>query len=339
MSSKGQTILLVTSAILPAAGTIVTGIGSIMNNESLIWKCLFLVLAVLSALASVISVILNNRLNRRAEKELNMKKELFSQYENYIGDGKKMLVNEAFISVDKVNKSYTISIRKKFEILDVSKNFYMIRLCCDKFLEDKEESKKYYATHKVDWTAINLKVRLKITNKNNQSTEYSDVNLVEVEKVNNYYFIKVEYKKKLDSGQVSDIPFNIGDIFELNYSFTIGTKFWGSYIERAVSFFKEETYLYFDKSIPNFNRSQINISIVNKQGKIQEVPNYRYKWEENDNKFYKLTLPLDTLNITEIKDLVFRIMWDADMIFDSKGLNTKNASTLGLGAALRHSGD
>ena len=189
MNNKKQTVILTLCAILPALGTIITGIGSITKNESVLWKWTFLVLAILSAFASVISIIINNRLNSKTEKELNERKELFSQYENYIGDGKKMLENEAFISVDEQNKAYIISIRKKYRILDKAKNFYMIRLCCDKFLEDKEKSKKYYETNKVDWTKINLKVRLRITNKNNQSIEYDDGNMVEVEKVNNYYFI------------------------------------------------------------------------------------------------------------------------------------------------------
>lgn len=337
MSSKKQTIILIICTILPAIGTVVTGVGSIINDEPIIWKWLFLDLAILSCFASVISMILTNRLNLSTEKELNKQKELISQYENYIGDGKKMLVNETFISVDEKNYSYKISIRKKFEILDKSKNYYMIRLHCDKFLDDKEKSKKYYEENKVDWDKINLKARLKITNKNNQTTEYCDINMVVAEKVNNYYFVKVEYKKKLNSGQVADIPFETGDIFELNYSFTIGTEFWGNYIERDVSFFREKTYLYFDKNIPNFDKNQINISIVNMHGKIQEVPTYKYEWQESETQFYKLVLPLDAINLTEIDYAVFRIMWDANIIFDRDDLNTKNASNLGLGAALRHS--
>ena len=123
MNNKKQTVILTLCAILPALGTIITGIGSITKNESVLWKWTFLVLAILSAFASVISIIINNRLNSKTEKELNERKELFSQYENYIGDGKKMLENEAFISVDEQNKAYIISIRKKYRILDKAKNF------------------------------------------------------------------------------------------------------------------------------------------------------------------------------------------------------------------------
>lgn len=339
MSEKKQTWILIICAILPAVGTIITGIGSIMNNESVLWKWLFLTLAILSAIASVISIILNNRLNLKTEKELKMQKKLLAQYENYIGEGKKMLVNEAFISVDEENELYKISIRKQFEILDKTKNFYIIRLYCDKFLEDKEKSKKYYEANNVDWTQINLKVRLKVINKNNQATEYSNINVIEIEKVNNYYFIKVEYKRKLESGQLSEIPFELGDKFELNYSFKIGIKFWGSYIERGVSFFKEDTFVYFDKDIPNFDKNQINVSVINMQGKIQEVPNYMCEWHVNDPKYYKLVLPLEAIDIVKANDEFFRIMWDANAIFNRQNLNTKNACLLGLGTALRHSGE
>lgn len=172
-----------------------------------------------------------------------------------------------------------------------------------------------------------------------QATEYSNINVIEIEKVNNYYFIKVEYKRKLESGQLSEIPFELGDKFELNYSFKIGIKFWGSYIERGVSFFKEDTFVYFDKDIPNFDKNQINVSVINMQGKIQEVPTYMCQWHVNDPKYYKLVLPLEAIDIVKANDEFFRIMWDANAIFNRQNLNTKNACLLGLGTALRHSGE
>lgn len=337
MTVKRQTTILVICTILPAIGTIITGIGAIVNNESLLWKWLFLILAIVAAVASVVSIVINNKLNIAKEIKLDKLENQFDNFENYIGDGKKMLENEAFISVDEQNEKYIIRIRKKFQILDESRNFYMIRLHCDKFLGFKDKAKEYYSVHKVNWDDINLKVRLEITNRDNKTDIYNDINILEVEKVDNYYFLKIEYKQKLASGQTSKISFKRGDIFELNYSFNIGTDFWGSYIERPVSFFKEITNVYFDKYIPNFNKNQVNLSIVNRQGKIRGVPRSNYNWQEGDSKYYKLVLPVNELKLSEIKDVLFRIMWDANAIFKKDNLNTKNAEALGFGAALRGS--
>ncbi len=337
MNNKKQTIIIMICTILPAIGTIVSGIGSIVNNESLLWKCLFLVLAIVFAVANIVSLIINNKLNLIKEKKLKKLENQIAQFENYVGDGKKMLINEAFISVDEQNEKYLISIRKKFEIIDESKSFYIIRLHCDKFLGHKDKAKEYYSANKVNWDEINLKVRLEITNSENKKDVYNDINIIEVEKLDNYYFLKVEYKRKLASGQTSNILFKSGDIFELNYSFNISVNFWGSYIERPVSYFKETTNIYFDKYIPNFNKNQVSLSIVNRQGEISEVPYSKYNWLEDDSKYYKLMLPVNELKLSDIKDVLFRIMWDANAIFQKNDLNTENAEALGFGAALRGS--
>lgn len=343
MKNDKLTIIMIISTIVPIIGTLATGIGTLINNESLVWKIIFLCLAFITALAGIISLLISLNNERKIKATLSENKNQVDLYKKdyedlliFTMDGKKYLSNEAFISVDKNLNTYFIRVRKKFEIMSTDFDYYMINMFCDKFLGNKELSKQYYREHKLDWDNVNFKANLVIKRKNGSVEQYNNLNIIKIDTFYNYYFAKIEYKKKMKSGQVSIIPFQVGDIFTLEYSFSISPEYWGNYIERAVGFSREKLCVYFDKKMPGLNIENICISLINKQGIISEIEADRYEWSKDESgEYYKLTLPVEQLDINQLKNCSFRVMWDANSIFKRETHNTENAEVLGLGATYK----
>lgn len=323
-------------SIVPAVCTIITAIGSTFNNVSQAWFIATIVLAFLTMIFSIIGIIINHIQNKKTIVCHKQQQAALSDLETFVCDGRKTIEDNTYISFDVPNKAYKITVVKKYEILDLSKPYYIIRLHCDKFLGNGNESKKYYEENPVDWDNIELNISLSVKRKNGEHEEYRNIRFVEIERIaNNYFFAKVEYAEQLPSGQVAQIPIALGDIISITYSFNISTKFWGNYIERRFSFFKEAVNVYFQKT-HGFNINDLDITYVNTYGTIRKVPANTYKFIEQGI-FYKLELPVKSENLLESKDSLYRIMWNANAIFNCSNLNTLNAEHLGMAAVIRGS--
>jgi hypothetical protein len=139
----------------------------------------------------------------------------------------------------------------------------------------------------------------------------------------------------LDSGQTSAISLCESDVLDLSYSLNISTKYWGNYIERRFSYFREETNVYLEK-VANLDINKINISLVNTHGPIYQVPSGGYEVVETDL-YYKVSLRAQNEIMKDIKNSLYRIMWDANKIFNLADSNTLNAGQLGISAVLERS--
>ena len=270
-------------------------------------------------------------------------------------EGRQILLNEVYIDFDIENKAYNIKFKKKLKMYEDSKKYYTIRLHCDKKPNKKKIEKRSEDVCSF-WDDIDLKIKLTDLGSHPSKFVYSypdynpgddefPLSVTEEDRTANSLIMKVSFCH--EKGQPIEFSrLKEGNtekkysLIEIEYSFRITTDHWGNYIERHVSFDREETIVYLKKgnyklpgqsgvrkvSKDEFTDPQVPIAIYEKDE--EKVDGYTaYKFRVDNDK-----LPWDTLSSTNL-----RVRWDCGSIFGDSSLNdiddfTPGVATKGMGS-------
>ncbi len=155
-------------------------------------------------------------------------------------NGLQYTLNQATITFDKKNKIYRFTFEKHFKIIsDIVPEYYQAQFYANKFITDKDKAYDFYSKNPISWQQLN--VRAIISYKKKNQTKFTKEEWLEVINICdniNYIPFKIMYKKFKDK---SKINLEKDTEIKLKYCYQVPVDVWGSYINRSVSYFNEET--------------------------------------------------------------------------------------------------
>ena len=253
-------------------------------------------------------------------------------------EGRQLLSNKVYVDFDIDNKAYKLRFEKRLRLSSQNKNYYTIRLHCDKTPnKDKQESREESACS--FWNDIDLKIKLidignglvysYPTQGNNEecsldNNEYS-LMVEEIDRTSNRLVMKMEFAQ--GRGQ----PIELSSEIQIEYSFYISTDHWGNYIERHISFDREEVAVYLKRGDYELPKQ----SGVCKISKDKLAPSrvslaaFEGKQEE-DYQVYRFCVDVGHLPWEVLSSTNLRVRWDCEKIFGDKSLNDIEDMTPGV---------
>jgi hypothetical protein len=242
--------------------------------------------------------------------------------EREICRGIKYSRNEATVMMDIEHRKYIIRIEKEYEIISDSIKWHECQFYCNKILTDAQRALEEYHTNPVTWKELNVQALLQY--KNPEDHDYVppvDVYVKLVAEGNNYKQFHIEYKTV--TGDELDIKKETKII--LKYKYEVPVSKWGSYLNRYISYWGEETKI----TIVCEDEQKLKLDELklyktnNTTGKPVIVPNVHWiKARNNDKYCYECV-------INEVKKVnrccKYLVSWDANKIFNIEGvdLNTQ----------------
>ena len=239
-------------------------------------------------------------------------------------EGRQVLSSKVFVDFDTKQKSYRLRFVKHLKLSHGYKEYYTIRLYCD-----KSPSQQLVENRDADackfWNSIDLKIKL-TDNKGrvyaypcDRNKEEKSLLVEEMDRTANYLILKVSFAQ----GEYAPIILKQNDIIEIEYAFSITTDHWGNYIERHVSFDREETIVYLKKGsykLPDEN----SVRTVSKDEFLApEVPLATFTLIEDENTLgyeagylgYRFLVDENYLTDEQLRSTNLRIRWDCKSIF------------------------
>ena len=225
--------------------------------------------------------------------------------------------NHVTITFDKDNERYYLQFEKHFKVVtDIVPEYYSAQFYANKYITDKSKAKSFYHNNPISWN--DLKVRACVSYKApNKDSFSSDKNLEIVNIIDNSNFIpfKILYKTY---GQGTKINLVKGTDVIIKYCYYVPITYWGSYINRTISFFGEKASV----TLKYDNNSKLNYYVSRlKDGSPIDLEPSEYKVKEFDNdekKNIKISFNHQDNIISK-----YRITWDAEKYFNKKDLNTE----------------
>ena len=253
------------------------------------------------------------------EKETSELKKNIEELEVKICDGKKYISSKATIEFDLSDKKYHLSFEKRYLILSEAIKWYEGQFYSNKYLANAKQSNEYYKANPVSWKELNIRAQLRFKNKGKPKFSKSkEVSVLEVAEGANYKKFHIQYQT-LDGKD--NLQIKQGAEIILNYSYEVPVELWGSYLNRYISYWKEETEVSLkckdEKKINDKNNFKV-YQTDDKTGKPFIVDDDVLVLEEdiqNGDKILKIKLPDDKCG-------KFSIWWDAEKIFNLPELNT-----------------
>jgi len=255
-------------------------------------------------------------INSKNEKD-EMQKNI-NLLESEICDGNKITENHVDVLFDVDRKVYIFKIRKKYTILTPSVKWFDVQFYCNNDLEDFIRSKGRYDDDPIKWDDLSISAELKYKNPEDaEFTPNEEVSILHVSDGNNYKQFHVQYITT--DNDILDIK-SMAEV-DLTYSYTVPVKWWGSYLNRTISYFGEKTTVTIScktkRKLMDAELKQYVLDIVTGQPKI--IRKKISEIERRDN-LYCVDMEFDAKRCAK-----YRLSWNADSVFGQSGLNTKNA--------------
>lgn len=234
------------------------------------------------------------------------------ELEKIINNGQKILENKANIYIDPDNKKYKFEFEKRYTIvIDTNPNFFNGQFYANKFLGKKNEAKKYYEKNKIMWDDLKFYAVLKYKGPNDKSfSEYKKLLVEPVTDNTNHIPYRIYYKTK-----DSDIPTLQNTEIILKYGYEVSAEFWGSYLNRTLSYFEEDASVTIEYPCGCDDSKKIDIRLSRLNAKRdyapEELQNAIIKDELVGYCNRKHTIQLPKENCT------FRVNWKTETIFET----------------------
>lgn len=236
--------------------------------------------------------------------------------EKEICEGKRILSNHATVKVDVKKKKYIFEFTKEYIIISERTKWFAAQFYCNKVLTDANESKKYYDENQVTWETLNIKASMKYMNADDNETEYNapvDVLVKRVAEGNNFKQFHIEYKTV--EGDL--LPIKMGTKIEITYSYEVPVQWWGSYLNRYISYFRESAYITIACTEKGkLTKNDLKLFRCNENGEPAIEPHAIWK-EGRVQDYYSRTIELDTTKTGK-----YVVNWDANEFFGETNLNT-----------------
>jgi hypothetical protein len=267
----------------------------------------------------IVSLTITYIQNKRKDKELKILDNLKKENEILKGEnellletaynGIKYTENKVKITFDLENQKYHFCFEKHYIITsNIIPEYYSAQFYANKFITDKDKSQTFYRSNKILWKDLNVKAC--ISYKRPDETRFSDginLSIININDNTNYIPFKIKYNK-LDNGK--KIKLTRGTEVKLKYCYSVPIRYWGSYINRSVSYFEEKTIVELNYK----NKCTLNVDIQKllADGNPIELEQSKYEinhsMESNDNKKIKIVLKSE-------KCCRYRITWDSKEYF------------------------
>jgi hypothetical protein len=260
-----------------------------------------------------------DKFNEQKEQIIEQKdkyERLVAELEKEVSEGKRLLKNGATITMDIENKKYLFKFEKEYTIISSSNKWYSAQFYANKILDNAEKSQQEYRQKPVSWDSLNCQAFL--SHRKEGEEGYSnpvDAYVKKVAEGNNYKQFHIEYK----TSEGDSLDVGLGSDIKLTYSYEVPIDLWGSYLNRYVSYFKEDasvTIVCKDKD--KLRHNNLKVYRYNENGIPVIVENIKWENEKvRDN-------GLDSRSIALYSEYQGRyvIWWSADNFFDVEGYDT-----------------
>lgn len=243
------------------------------------------------------------------EREKNKRLEL------EVCDGKQYLSNKATIVFDITEKKYKLSFEKRYIIISDAIKWYEGQFYSNKYLENAETSQGYYGKNPVQWNELNLQGELKYKNRGDKKfSQTKEVAILQIAEGNNYKKFHIQYRTKNGNDK---LPIAKGAEIILNYSYEIPIGLWGSYLNRYISYWKEDAV----------------VTLKCKRKDVLKEDNIKvYRTDHITGEPFIIDIDIDKdirngetsliIKLPNNESCKYSIWWDAEEIFGLNDLNT-----------------
>jgi Predicted phosphohydrolases len=204
--------------------------------------------------------------------------------EKMIYDGKKYFTNHAFIKFNTKEKKYELKFKKRYEIIGDEPSWYSGQFYGNKYKNNPQRSKEFYDKYFIKWEDLKFRAFVKVLDQENEVIQSKVEVLVEcVAESSNYKTFNIKYiNKRLNT----NLNVHKGNIIELEYSYEIPVFYWGSYLNRTISYFKEIGDI--NISCDEENRLNCRDLFLTKPPKIQISKSEDFVLQDNGSFLIKL---------------------------------------------------
>ena len=255
------------------------------------------------------SVLLQDKLAEQEQK--------IDILEQEICEGKRLTKSEAIVTFDVSKKKYLLNIKKEYQIISDRIKWFECQFYCNNRLTDAKAAQEHYRINQVTWEELDVKASLSYKNPgDNDFCAPIDVFVKQVAEGNNYKRFHVLYqtlgRDSLDIRKGSEII--------LDYRYCVPVEKWGSYLNRYVSYWCEETKI----SIACSNKDKVRkteLKIYRTTNDGKPVLSQDGAWKDcKIGEKYAREMILKPSQCTK-----FIIWWDANEVFKvaDKDLNTQ----------------
>ncbi|GHT57515.1 hypothetical protein FACS18945_2020 [Bacteroidia bacterium] len=258
----------------------------------------------------------NKLLNNEYEKLKSLEKSN-NELEKRICNGVKYTENKVTITFDTENKKYDFYFKKKYQIISSEPEWFKGQVYCNTIPSDPLKSKDYYnnpkAQEEIKFEQLDFGAKISCWDKNGIE-KFKDVNakfICQAESANfknfNIYYERAE--------NATPLPVEEGDDICLEYNYSIPVEYWGSYINRTISYFKEDTEVELNAPKKGLLKAEaISIYYRTPDKRKENTPVDCPIEVSNNGKTIRIALPR--------KQAQYAIYWNAEEIFSEKGINT-----------------
>ncbi len=304
------------SYCLAVVSTVVTIIGFAvslyMNNT---------ILSIATVIIIIMTIIVVIKTNKQKTDLIHKVDNL----ESLVWGGDKILETSVKIYFRPNEKKYIFIFYKKYRIInDGTSTSFTGQFYCNKFLNDEQKAKKYYKKYIINWSDIKFYASIECIHPDgNVVLEKSLVKVKPIHDSGNYMKYRIHYTKLNDNLCFSTTK---GTIIELEYGYEVFSDFWGSYLNRTISYFNETCNVKLYVPAPHEKAKRLDIRVY----KLNEFKNYepevrddilvKSKVSGNNNTEFEINIPN--------KKGTYRIHWDSEKVFQNMEttFNTKDKS-------------
>ena len=230
--------------------------------------------------------------------------------------GMEYTYNSVTVYFDRKNEEYRFQFEKHFtRISNIIPEYYSAQFYANKFITDKDKAKDFYEQNKIQWKSLNVRayISYKLPGEQNFSNDIP-LDVVNISDNSNYIKFKILYKIRKN---LTKIDLTKGTEARIKYCYSVPASYWGSYINRTISYFgeKAEVKLKYDSDY------DLNYEIVKlNEGVPCAIENIRF--EEHKHRDDNNEVITISLNPPPNECSKYRIKWDAEAYFGKKDLNT-----------------
>lgn len=261
-----------------------------------------------------ISDLLNEKDMLCNEKSLDKKQ--IRELELQVCDGKQYISNRATILFDIEEKKYKLSFEKRYIIISDAIKWYEGQFYSNKYLESAETSQSYYRDHPVRWEELNIGAELKFKNEGeNRFSKTKEVAVLQIAEGNNYKKFHIQYRTKKGNDKLS---IKKGAEIILNYSYEVPVELWGSYINRYISYWRENS----EVILKCKHKDKLNVNDI-KVYQAEHITGEPYITDINIEADTQKGETSFIIKLQNSEPCKYVIWWNAEEIFGMSNLNTR----------------
>jgi len=244
----------------------------------------------------------------KIKKLRKLNKELIT----FISEGLMITYNKAKIIIDGESKQYKFSYTKRFIVFsdDYPKGFGSQFYCNKKLESNKEVRQTYQDPEKPKWRDICFFAYLKY--KKHDDKDFSkpiDLKIEPILEEGIYMPFYIRFAQKIGN-EIVNIPLEKMTEIELKYGYVVNCEYWGSYLNRTLSYFAEKAIVKLEhKKCDSKKDLKLTLVELKKSGTPEIIQEYPPNIFEGDKQIYEFILPNKKFGR-------YRIHWDSEAILN-----------------------